>query len=192
MPVARAAVLSKLPPVLDIHLPDLNQPVPETPVQIVCSFITHCQIEIANGSFQPFVPDFWESSKEAVTTAQEAAPSTPKLILTAGSSTHHGGGPSLNAYDFTAESTESSSSRSDGSGGIVSDVLDDLGLAGLQLSPKRDAKLEAEMKELLTYEATVPENREYSRKLDDGEKKGLYVLLGIFGGGWLLGGVFGH
>lgn len=142
---------------------------------------------------QPFVPDFWESSKNKdPEPIQEVT--TPKLVLASGESTYHGGGPSLNLYQYPVEPSESGSSqalKSSGTGGIFADMVDDLGLSGFRFLPKADLKLQAEMVDSLTYHATTPAQKEFSRSLDEDERKGLWVLLGIIGGGWLLGGLFG-
>lgn len=103
----------------------------------------------------------------------------------------------LNVYQAPADASESvgtsnqPSGTRPGSGGVFLDVASDLGLCEFRFSPKPDPKLEAEMKELLTYNATAPGEKEYSRKLDQDEIKGLWVLGGILGGSWFLGWLLG-
>ncbi|KAF8163341.1 hypothetical protein B0H34DRAFT_695068 [Crassisporium funariophilum] len=114
---------STLASFLDVKIPDLSQSDPLPPVQI------------------PYVPDFWDSSPVVETEAEVVL---PKLLVVAGSDTHHGGGPSHNLLDITLSSdgigASSSSSppmvtHSSGERGLLDDMAEDIGLP-----PTKDVK----------------------------------------------------
>jgi len=146
---------------LAIKLPDLSQPFPEPPVQI------------------PFVPDHWESSK-AKPIIDSLEPTTPKILTVSHPETHPGGGPSHNLYQMS-ESTPSSSLKdgltSSSEAGFWSGVANDL---GLPISVKGSSEMP---------EGSTATPKKYSRKLDSDEVRGLWVLLGLVGGSWILAGV---
>jgi len=83
---------------------------------------------------QPYVPDFWESSPAKQPEISE--PVLPKLLVVAGATTHHGGGPTHNLLDEAAFSeTESTQSipasaalKTPGQGGFWDDVAEDIGI----------------------------------------------------------------
>ncbi|KAG6907353.1 hypothetical protein DXG01_009237 [Tephrocybe rancida] len=101
------------PEFLNVILPDLWQPVPETPIQV------------------PYVPDFWDSSMQATAPAPEEP--LPKLLVVAGVDTHLSGGPSHNlldenAADTLASPTAPAAPKQTTDDGIWGDMTDDLGL----------------------------------------------------------------
>ncbi|KAF8636541.1 hypothetical protein AX17_003353 [Amanita inopinata Kibby_2008] len=125
-PAGEAGVAPGIPPhpnktnsdrtMWNITLPDLTQPDPLEPVQI------------------PYVPDFWQSSTQLKKAPEEEEPS-PKLLVVADASAHHAGGPTHNLVEDTvlvetvqpwAENVKGSQS-----GGLLSDIADDLGLGPL-------------------------------------------------------------
>ncbi|KAG6898382.1 hypothetical protein C0992_009057 [Termitomyces sp. T32_za158] len=120
---AKTANVLREPPVvsavapqsLNVVLPDLWQPIPETPVQI------------------PYVPDFWDSSVQPPRPAPDDP--LPKLNVVAGADSHISVGPSHNLLDENAPvlaspqtpvPTPTPTQRDDG--GLLGDITDDLGL----------------------------------------------------------------
>ncbi|KAF8892547.1 hypothetical protein BD779DRAFT_1509620 [Infundibulicybe gibba] len=100
---------------LNVKIPDLSQPEPESPIQI------------------PFVPDFWDSQSAAPVDTEPEEPALPKLLVVAGADTHHGGGPSHNLHDEHATTidplpVEESAPKKLGQGGFWDDVTEDIGL----------------------------------------------------------------
>ncbi|TFK54761.1 hypothetical protein OE88DRAFT_1653245 [Heliocybe sulcata] len=167
-----------------VKLPDLSGPDPQPPIQI------------------PSTPDFWESSLEKTphaAVAEPLEPGLPKLLVVGGSETHHGGGPSSQAHEIEDPSRappqsypSSSPSSSSGFASFFHNLAGVLGIppGGLKL-PQR-----AEEAKRVLSEMGVPESMEtssagknYERKLDAQEKRGVWVLLGLLAGGWLIGGV---
>lgn len=165
---------------------------------------------------QPFVPDFWESSRvkhEAAPTPTPTEPGLPKIVVVAGTSTHAAGGPTYSlssADEFTSPSPSSSSSSSSynsasgGEGGkkltgLWADIVEDLGLPTTFTVPRFGRVLgdaEKALADSLPDESTVGvgkkegESARYEeRRLDPEEKRGVWVLLGLLGGSWVLGGV---
>ncbi|KZT26540.1 hypothetical protein NEOLEDRAFT_1132051 [Neolentinus lepideus HHB14362 ss-1] len=165
-----------------VKLPDLSTPDPELPVQI------------------PSTPDFWESSLEKTphaAVAEPAAPAAPKLLVVGGSATHHGGGPSGEAYELEEPSQPPPSSPAPSSSpyaisALWRDLADDIGIPpeGLKL-PERTKEAKRVLSELGVPEATETSGAEknYERKLDGQEKRGVWILIGLLFGGWLAGGV---
>lgn len=164
---------------------------------------------------QPFVPDFWESSRvkhEAAPTPTPTEPGLPKIVVVAGTSTHAAGGPTYNlaqADEFTSPPSSSSSSSSSSatsasesaSGGkkltgLWADIAEDLGLPTTFRLPRVGsvaADAEKALADSLPDESTVGRQgsgASYERRLDKEEKRGVWVLLGLLGGSWLAGGIF--
>lgn len=138
-----------------------------------------------NGT-KPFEPDFYNSKAKTAETEAKAAPKAlpdevplPKVVTVSGENTHVGGGPSSNVYQTSADiSAFKEAGNVDSSAGILSEFASSLSkfrLPGLGASSDLSA-------------AANDENP--IRELSEEEVKGLYILLGIVGGGWLLGGLF--
>lgn len=153
----------------NVNLPDLSQPDPELPTPI------------------PFYPDFYDSIHHPTpykTGDHSTEPSIPKVLIVAGSSTHHDGGPShnLDGRDSSdrhqhAESLSSRSRFSTPGGSILHDVAIDI---GMPTSWEHGQSTES---------ASSTKENEYSRKLDKDEVKGIWVLVGLLTGSWILGGI---
>lgn len=82
---------------------------------------------------QPYVPDFWDSAHQPIEPKSEG--SAPQLLVVAGATTHHGGGPVHNALPEAQEdvskassSAPTQSSAPSGPGGLFYDMAEDLGL----------------------------------------------------------------
>ncbi|KIJ16925.1 hypothetical protein PAXINDRAFT_180143 [Paxillus involutus ATCC 200175] len=156
---------------LAIKLPDLSRPIPEAPNQV------------------PYVPDFWDSARPREDIPSE--PGLPKLHVIGGSAIHHGGGPTHNLEEpqeghtvplATINADEAPSTKV----GLWADVLDDLGLP-------RSFSVRQSLREAGTsvVEAVKDRGNGYrtsSRALNNDERMGLYVLLGLTVGSWVVGG----
>ncbi|KAI0665221.1 hypothetical protein C8Q70DRAFT_1049382 [Cubamyces menziesii] len=157
---------------LEIKMPNVSEPEPESPTPI------------------PFLPDFWESSK----VKKEAAPPEPahtpkpKVMTVAGDITHPGGGPSHNLYspsDAVPASPENAPTSTLGQ--LAADMAEDLGLpTSLKRAPPADAQYDVAQK----TETSGGQGKSYSRTLDQDERVGVWVLLGLFAGSWLAAGYF--
>jgi len=166
IPASSEATHSPPPELFATNLPDLSQPFPELPVQI------------------PFVPDYWESSK-AKPKIDSFESSTPKILTVTHAETHPGGGPSHNVYQMSEpvhlEGSIKPSTSSTGAG-FWSGVANDLGLPTSVEVPAVQWKSET------PANSPVP-TKSYSSKLDSDEVRGIWVLLGIVTGSWILGGM---
>lgn len=147
-------------------------------------------------AFQPFYPDFWESSRINAEEAKAAAADAkakeeePKIIVAADVSTHPLGGPSHNLYpELFSGPTELGGSlppSTDVYGGakregLVADVLEDLNLPLQDLSKAARTSIGS-----VTTKAD-PESGFDSRSqrpLEARERRGLWVLLGAAVGAW--------
>lgn len=158
--------------------------------------------------FQPFYPDFYDSIHHP--TPYNPNPETvikddlPKVLVVAGSSTHHGGGPSHNAHDgpesserheheipaTTRGASSSSSSASTAPAGFWKDVADDVGLPSSwkrgQLTEGQQAVLDSLLE---TTGRSSSKEKDHSRTLDKDEVKGVWVLVGLLAGSWVVGGI---
>ncbi|KAI0748167.1 hypothetical protein C8Q80DRAFT_1170500 [Daedaleopsis nitida] len=153
---------------LDIQIPDVSEPEPEVLVQI------------------PFVPDLWESSKLKHTAVPaEAAPSDgPKVVVIGGEGTHPGGGPSHNLWTASPPSQTPRKEPSSHVGKLLADMADDLDIpTTLGLPGPGSVHYDAAAK----TETSGSQDKSYSRTLDGDEKKGLWVLFGVFAGSWVAG-----
>ncbi|KAI0721050.1 hypothetical protein C8T65DRAFT_632062 [Cerioporus squamosus] len=159
---------------LDIKIPEAAEPEVEAPVPI------------------PFFPDSWESSKlKHESVPAQSAPSTgPKVVVVAGEATHPGGGPSHNLYSPSSSSSPSSAPRpapKTAVGQLLAGMADDLGVpTTFKLPGAADGQYDVAAK----TETSGAQEKTYSRKLDGDEKKGLWVLLGVFAGSWIAAGAF--
>lgn len=135
---------------------------------------------------QPFVPDFWESSRVKAESAPPKIeePETPKVLAVAGAITHHGGGPTHALYSTVTESTSVPAEPSQRS--AFSEFLNDL-IPGPLHAPSREVP-----EEFLesSSESTPETGRHFERHLDASEKKGVYGLLGVLAASVLAGGLF--
>jgi len=155
---------------LTTRLPDLSQPLEDSPVQI------------------PFAPDHWESeSSKAKPDLEPAEPSLPKVLTVTLPTTLVGGGPSHNVYQMSDDPSPSpgnneTSLRS--SGGFLTDVMNDLGLPSSIKTPTVHWQFSE------TPASSKNSTKTYSRDLDSNEVWGVWALLGLFAGSWVLGGIF--
>ncbi|KAI9064485.1 hypothetical protein FKP32DRAFT_1591906 [Trametes sanguinea] len=160
---------------LDLKLPDVSEPEPESPTPI------------------PLVPDFWESSKvkkEAAPPQPETVP-RPKVITVASSATHPGGGPSHNLYSPSASTSSASAETADAPtsilGQLAADMAEDL---SLPTSFKRAPPTESQYDVAQTTETSGPQDKSYSRTLDKDERVGVWILVGLFASSWIAAGYF--
>ncbi|KAH7910181.1 hypothetical protein BJ138DRAFT_139797 [Hygrophoropsis aurantiaca] len=143
-----------------IKLPDLSQPEPEAPTPI------------------PSLADSWDSAQRKPT-AQHASEAQPKIHVVSGSATHHGGGPTHgleNGHEAAAHADADALTTltASGSAGLLRGLGDDLGLPrAIRLRPDTRDQVQT---------------GDVERPLDGEERKGVWVLLGLLGGSWLLGG----
>ncbi|KAI0807543.1 hypothetical protein C8Q74DRAFT_1313294 [Fomes fomentarius] len=164
---------------LAFKIPNTDVPAPEVPVAI------------------PFVPDLWESSKlkhESAPAPQNAS-LEPKVVVVAGAATHHGGGPSHNLYSSDTSSSSASSTPlytrktpTSDVGKLLADMADDVGIpTTFQLRGSGDAQYDVAAQ---TQTFAAQQGKSYSRTLDGDEKKGLWVLFGVFAGSWIAASLF--
>jgi hypothetical protein len=168
----------------NISLPDLSQPIPESPTPI------------------PFAPDHYNSINEP--TPYEAVGATPiepvipQVLVVAGAATHHGGGPSHSLHDGNESSDRhehaqrsevASESKPTTPGGIWRDLADDIGLPTELRARKLTEGQQAAFDSLIETTNTTHDEKSHSRNLDKEEQRGVWLLLGLLGGSWLLGGV---
>lgn len=122
---------------------------------------------------QPFVPDFWDSSKFKPKEQQEHTEShDPKVLVVAGAATHLGGGPSHNLYS-EPESTASDSTPEVSlfkKEGFWYDVFSDSGLPTTVKVPSVNF-----------------ESQEVPR--DSTSARGVWTLIGLLFGSWVVAGV---
>lgn len=123
---------------------------------------------------QPFVPDFWDSSKVKASEQQEPTESRgPKVLAVAGAATHLSGGPLHNLH-FETESTSSDSSREVSlfkKEGFWHDVFSDSGLPTTVKVPS------------VNFESQeVP-------RTDSTSGRGAWTLIGLLFGSWVIAGV---
>lgn len=145
---------------------------------------------------QPFAPDFWESSRakaEAARALLLEEPQVPKVIVVAGdsgradsmhiSSEHVGVEHHPTAHH--AETAPNSNLRS-----LFLDVADDLTLPK-DLSALNPSKGQLPLRDDLFEElSTSTEMRKFHfRTLDKNQIRGVWVILGLFAGSWLAGGL---
>jgi hypothetical protein len=120
-------------------------------------------------------------------TPQSTDPPLPKLVLVAGADTHHGGGPSYNLHDIHGHSTYLTDSHivphptpaAPTTGGVFHDVAQDIGLSDVNEVGK------AWKKTMNDRQHTVGQ----SKKLDEDEAKGVWVLLGLLAGSYVIAGI---
>jgi len=157
------------PDFLAIKLPDLSQRPTNAPVQV------------------PYVPDFWNSARPKSDAPLE--PELPKLHVVSGSVTHYDGGPTYNLEKHQEGDSPSTTVQADNPPaskevGFWADFWESF---GLPRSFRFRRTLSAAGN--LAVRAGEDESQTRSRPLTNEERKGLYILLGIIGGSWLVGGL---
>jgi hypothetical protein len=143
---------------------------------------------------QPYSPDRWHSYTAA--SAEPTVIPAPKIVVVAGNATHPGVSASVqdiveNTETHAPSKQKGSSSTSSSEGGIFSDIMEDLGLAGL-LKPGAAADKAEQVVEGLAEktEAFGGKRSGASYTLDAQERTGAWTLGGILVGAFLLGGFF--
>jgi len=131
---------------------------------------------------QPYVPDFWDSARPTSDAPLEPAP--PKLHVISGSATHYDGGPTHNLEeehegDPPSTTVQAGNSPTSKQAGFRADFWESLGLP-------RSFSVRRTLSEAAQAQEHASQTR--SRPLTDQERKGLYILLGIIGGSWLVAG----
>jgi hypothetical protein len=138
---------------------------------------------------QPFTPDFWESS--APTLSEE--PHVPKVILVAGDTTHadsmhHVSSPVRidGVLEPSSSSPKISNLRS-----LFLDIADDVPLPK-DLSVLKVSKVQQALLDDLIEETTTSTGKSkfHTRTLDKHEVRSVWILIGLFTGSWLAGGLF--
>lgn len=137
---------------------------------------------------KPFVPDFWDSSRvKAESAPQEPAePTSPSFIAVAGDTTHISVSPSYTDYAEPEPAEDSATSPTVHT--FFQDVAEDLFFTtSLKFPQLRQPKPVAEDVPQITT-STGTQHTDYSRTLDDDERKGVWVLLGLLTGSWIVAG----
>jgi hypothetical protein len=157
--------------------------------------VTSCVFPIP---LQPFTPDFWGSSraKAAAAPTSPEEPQVPKVIVVAGDSARtdsvsvpvreHVSLLEQHHVEPSATAPNVSNLRV-----LFLDVADDLVLPK-NLSAFKPLKGRLpQPDDLLDGTATLIEtNKFHTRTLDKDEVRGLWIILGLFAGSWLAGGLF--
>ena len=148
---------------------------------------------------QPFAPDFWESSRakaEAARALLLEEPQNPKVIVVAGDlaradSTHIISEHVGEEHHPAAHPAEPASGpKASNIRGLFLDVADDLMLPkdlGVLKNGKDQLPLRHELfEELSSSEET---SKFHVRTLDKNQVRGIWVIVGLFAGSWLAGGL---
>ncbi|KAI0006157.1 hypothetical protein BJV74DRAFT_802522 [Russula compacta] len=180
----KQATSSEPPPYLNIKLPDLSAPPPEPELHI------------------PFTPDFWESSrvKAEAAPALPEEPQIPKVIIVAGdtaradsthiSHTHEPIREHVTPEQHHHYAEPSSGPKVSNLRSLFLDVADDLMLPK-DLSALKPHKGRVPHSDDLIEEAlpSTGGTKFHTRMFDKEELGGVWILLGLFAGSWLAGGL---
>ncbi|KAG6334837.1 hypothetical protein ID866_4259 [Astraeus odoratus] len=143
-------------------MPDLAQPAPVSSAQV------------------PYLPDFWDSANPKPT-ASHVEPELPKLHVVGGAATHHDGGPMHHLEKHSEAHTVPSAAAAVGDKPVV-----------IKSAYLREVFADLDVPTTIRWRPVVDpdvvEEPGRSRSLTGEERTGLYILLGILGGSWLLGG----
>jgi hypothetical protein len=157
-----------------VTLPNIQQPQQHQLVHIVCLLFP---IPTRAHPIQPYVPDFWHSKPHLPVLDHPI----PKLVVVAGSDTHHAGGPSHNLHDIHTEpSVHVQPTIASPSSGLVHDVMDDIGVA---IPPS----FRTTVTDILAQPSEKFKGQ--SRELDKDETRGVWLLLGLLASSWVASGV---
>lgn len=168
-PASQPASASKTPDFFLVRLPDLSQDGPREPVQV------------------PFVPDFWDSSSPK---PEPIEPSHPKLHVVSGSATHPDGGPTYNlekpqdavVIEEVVVIEPEGQAKPAIDSGLFRDLASDLGL------PRSFRAGEAVSNVVRAAKEQGPDVHAKSRPLNNEQTRGVWVLLGLLAGSWIVGG----
>ncbi|KAI0306441.1 hypothetical protein B0F90DRAFT_1814340 [Multifurca ochricompacta] len=165
-------------PYLNIKLPDLSAPPLEPEIHI------------------PFTPDFWESSRakaEAVPTLPEDS-LVPKVIVVAGDSSRadstHISEPVQEHVSVEHHVEPSSTPKVSNLRSLFLDIADDVILPKDLNVFKANRHQQALLNDLIEETSTsIGKSEFHTRTLDKDEVRGVWILLGLFAGSWLAGGL---
>lgn len=168
-PASQPASASRTSDFFLARLPNLSQDGPYEPVQA------------------PFVPDFWDSSSPR---PEPIEPSHPKLHVVSGSATHPDGGPTYNLEkpqdavvieEVVVIEPEGQAKPAIGSG-LFRDLANDIGL-------QRSFRVgEVVSNVVRAAKEQGPDVHARSRPLNNEQTRGIWVLLGLLAGSWIVGG----
>jgi hypothetical protein len=149
-------------------------------------------------SAQPFTPDFWESSRAKANAAPALPeePQVPKVIVVAGDSaradsTHISAaiGEHVTVEHYHAE--PASVPKASNLRTLFIDVADDLilpkDLNAFKYS-KGGLPLHGDFEEMSTSAGTEM-SKFHNRTLDNDQVRGIWVIVGLFAGSWVAGGL---
>lgn len=138
-------------------------------------------------SFQPFLPDLWESSKLNAETApvDPLDVSSPSILAVAGDASHISG--TSHTLEVPTPTPELSSETSRAETSIFQDIAEDM---YLPTSFKLPAASEIPSDLIKVTGTSSTEEKTHSRILDRDEKNGVWVLVGLLAGSWLAAGFF--
>lgn len=168
-PASQPASASRTSDFFLVRLPNLSQDGPYEPVQA------------------PFVPDFWDSSSPR---PEPIEPSHPKLHVVSGSATHPDGGPTYNLEkpqdavvieEVVVIEPEGQAKPAIGSG-LFRDLANNIGL-------QRSFRVgEVVSNVVRAAKEQGPDVHARSRPLNNEQTRGIWVLLGLLAGSWIVGG----
>ncbi|KAG2357677.1 hypothetical protein BDR07DRAFT_1419611 [Suillus spraguei] len=168
-PASQPASASKISDSFLVRLPNLSQDGPCEPVQ------------------PPFVPDFWDSSSPK---PEPIEPSHPKLHVVSGSATHPDGGPTYNlekpqdavVIEEVVVIEPEGQAKPAIESGLFRDLANDLGL-------QRSFRVgEAVSNVVRAAKEQGPDVHAKSRPLNNEQTRGVWILLGLLAGSWIVGG----
>ncbi|KAG2144891.1 hypothetical protein BD769DRAFT_1347535 [Suillus cothurnatus] len=172
-PASQPASASRTSDFFLVRLPNLSQDGPYEPVQA------------------PFVPDFWDSSSPR---PEPIEPSHPKLHVVSGSATHPDGGPTYNLEkpqdavvieEVVVIEPEGQAKPAIGSG-LFRDLANDIGL-------QRSFRVgEVVSNVVRAAKEQGPDVHARSRPLNNEQTRGIWILLGLLAGSWIVGGWVNH
>lgn len=168
-PASQPTSASQAPDFFLVRLPDLSQDGPCEPVQA------------------PFVPDFWDSSSPK---PEPIEPSHPKLHVVSGSATHPDGGPTYNLekpqdaviIEEVVVIEPEGQAKPAIESGLFRELANDLGL------PRTFRVGEAVSNVVRAAKEQGPDVHAKSRPLNNEQTRGVWVLLGLLAGSWIVGG----
>ena len=138
---------------------------------------------------QPFVPDFWDSSRvQAESAPPEPEETSPSYIAVGGDTTRISVSPTYS--DFAEADPVDVPAPASQNQTFLQDVTEDLFFtASIKLPKVGQPKAAAEDVPQIITESSGSQRTDYSRTLDEDEVRGVWALLGLLAGSWVAAGL---